>query len=838
MSFLTPLFATAGLILAAGPVIIHLLNRRRFRVVDWAAMDFLKEAMQRQRRILRLRDFFLLVLRTLCILFFGLAMARPKSEDGVVDANNPVHAILVIDNSLSMSYGSEGDTVLDKAKNAAKTLVKEGLPLGSRYSVLPLCSSDTSEYSLDAHATKEDAQLWIDKIKVVDRTAGVPEVLTLAKAAVKNAVEDKVILTRHLIFFGDQQANNWPRGAGVSSLLQSIGTSDDPDPDRQQLTKINVVQVGEVAKGNVWIEDLRVQDEVADVESRTVFIVKLRYEAPEGEDGAIEDIEVRLQIDENPPARKVVSLAAGQVREVAFSHKFDPFDPDLEEGGTKFAKVKASTSAVDDLALDNERYLVVPVLSAIPVVFIDQYGTDEAPASNKYGETYHVRNLLAPTLSSQGNDRQLIKKVHVRIDEVGREHLSDARLVVIAGVNNPEEAIDDLREYVEQGGQVFIAAGGDFDQKLWQDHGWGDKGEGILPAPLKEEVVGKLPGQGVTDLEPFQIQFDSLSTRRFQIERESDTALEDLYMTPIFFKAVVADMAEADSSWETARKSFLASEIKRIKEEREAGEDRLEKSGRWLKWSRDINHNDGVAEPETLAQSLLPVVTARYDNDHPMFIERRIGAGQVVFFTSGLSSDWNTLTRTNAVLVLDRILRGMLNSTLQKANFTSAEDVRIGIRARDRGQDFYLTRPGEEDGDPVRKSIEVQAVAGGGNKIEVHNPGVRRRGHYTIEAQGKNSWSRPLAVNGPVSDSDLTIAKSGTIKLPDDESYKLSWSSRLDAEGLDDGIAGQDSWKLWMLAVLLLLLIEVLILSWGALSGMLTSASAAESDGSPATEGA
>ena len=64
MSFLTPLFATAGLILAAGPVIIHLLNRRRFRVVDWAAMDFLKEAMQRQRRILRLRDLFLLVLRT------------------------------------------------------------------------------------------------------------------------------------------------------------------------------------------------------------------------------------------------------------------------------------------------------------------------------------------------------------------------------------------------------------------------------------------------------------------------------------------------------------------------------------------------------------------------------------------------------------------------------------------------------------------------------------------------------------------------------------------------------------------------------------------------------
>ena len=84
----------------------------------------------------------------------------------------------------------------------------------------------------------------------------------------------------------------------------------------------------------------------------------------------------------------------------------------------------------------------------------------------------------------------------------------------------------------------------------------------------------------------------------------------------------------------------------------------------------------------------------------------------------------------------------------------------------------------------------------------------------------------------------MGVAKALNIKLPEEEAYKLSWSSRLEADSLDDGIAGQDSWKLWMSAVLLLLLVEVLILSWGALSGVLTSASAADSDGSPATEGA
>ena len=58
-SFFTGSFAIAGMIAAAAPVLIHFLNRRRFRVVPWAAMDFLREASRRSRRFLRLRDLLL-----------------------------------------------------------------------------------------------------------------------------------------------------------------------------------------------------------------------------------------------------------------------------------------------------------------------------------------------------------------------------------------------------------------------------------------------------------------------------------------------------------------------------------------------------------------------------------------------------------------------------------------------------------------------------------------------------------------------------------------------------------------------------------------------------------
>ncbi|HOM17244.1 MAG TPA: BatA domain-containing protein, partial [Thermoguttaceae bacterium] len=69
--FYAPWFVIAGLAAAAGPVIIHLLNRQRYRVVEWAAMDFLRQAIHRSRRWLRLRDLVLLLVRCGCILAFA-----------------------------------------------------------------------------------------------------------------------------------------------------------------------------------------------------------------------------------------------------------------------------------------------------------------------------------------------------------------------------------------------------------------------------------------------------------------------------------------------------------------------------------------------------------------------------------------------------------------------------------------------------------------------------------------------------------------------------------------------------------------------------------------------
>src|SRR5436305_7618973 len=74
--FSTPLAALATLAGAASlPVAIHLLNRRRYRVVEWAAMRFLLAARRQNVRRLRLEQLVLLAVRTLLVVLLVAAMA-------------------------------------------------------------------------------------------------------------------------------------------------------------------------------------------------------------------------------------------------------------------------------------------------------------------------------------------------------------------------------------------------------------------------------------------------------------------------------------------------------------------------------------------------------------------------------------------------------------------------------------------------------------------------------------------------------------------------------------------------------------------------------------------
>src|SRR5947209_16890288 len=126
--FVSPWFLWGGLAAVSIPIIIHLLNRRRFKTVRWAAMEYLLQAMRKNRRRLKFEQWVLLAVRCLLIFLMGLALARPVGCDGSALAGlggqrTALH-VFVIDNSYSMAYEPGGrpdaKTHLDQAKLMAE----------------------------------------------------------------------------------------------------------------------------------------------------------------------------------------------------------------------------------------------------------------------------------------------------------------------------------------------------------------------------------------------------------------------------------------------------------------------------------------------------------------------------------------------------------------------------------------------------------------------------------------------------------------------------------------------------------------------------------------------
>src|SRR6478752_7828244 len=114
--FATPAAALATVAGAAAvPIIIHLLNRRRYRIVDWAAMRFLLAAQRQNVRRLRLEQWLLLAVRCAILVLLAVALAAvtpwaesiwqrlmPRGGVAAPVVSGRTHKVLILDGTLSM----------------------------------------------------------------------------------------------------------------------------------------------------------------------------------------------------------------------------------------------------------------------------------------------------------------------------------------------------------------------------------------------------------------------------------------------------------------------------------------------------------------------------------------------------------------------------------------------------------------------------------------------------------------------------------------------------------------------------------------------------------------
>lgn len=174
MTFINPL-ALLGLVAAAIPALLHLLQRRVPPELEFPAVRYLSAAERESARRLKLRHLLLLILRTALIIVIVLAAARPLVRIGGAGggAHEPTAVVVILDNSPSSGVVIDGRLVLDRLRVIARTTISRTTSADRVWLMLSdgVLRGGTREALLASIDSATTGWLRLDLVKAVDRAA-------------------------------------------------------------------------------------------------------------------------------------------------------------------------------------------------------------------------------------------------------------------------------------------------------------------------------------------------------------------------------------------------------------------------------------------------------------------------------------------------------------------------------------------------------------------------------------------------------------------------------------------------------------------------------------------
>lgn len=468
LAFLQP-FLLWGAALVAVPVAIHLLNRRRYVVRSFAAMEFLRQAFAQRRRRMRMENLLLLLLRCAVVLLAVLAMALPQ-----VGGDSP----------LALLSGGRRDLVLvlDRSGSVARRLPGAGSVEARSLELVRRQIASLSDERGDAvtlitpgaaallpapiGATPSQALAALD--------AGLPSPGGSADmlAAVR-LIADRVRPIRQgaldVVVFTDLQELSWREdlGTAFAALFDAGGGS------------------------------LRVVDLASDLsDSANLGVTSLAVDEPmvlAGQPFTVSAVVANHGAQVRPGVTGTF-LLDGQV------HRRVTLDPLLPRGsGVASVRLRIDVPGdhhvtfsleEDELAFDDRRSLALSVRPALEVLLVDG-----SFAGNRLERaTGWLELALDPGVSGINGDDFSPTGIHSRVvdlrsfEQVGRE-LYRYDLIVLADVGAlSKSAAETLEQVVASGTPLLVFTGDSVVPRLWDEQ--------LVPLGLLPARVGAPLGDG------------------------------------------------------------------------------------------------------------------------------------------------------------------------------------------------------------------------------------------------------------------------------------------------------------------------------------------------------
>ncbi len=739
------------------PIIIHLLARRRFKRVRWAAVEFLLTAEKKNRRRVKLEEWLLLALRCLAVLLIALLIARPfLTPSGIVaslSGRAQTERIILIDDSFSMGYVSEGVSLFTHAKRSVRRLIeliREESPddTVTIFRMTQPGSPMERGTFLDDRQTPEllarleslsISQLAMDPTEVIEH---VNNYLSRSEDII-NAAVYVVSDFQKKDWLSDRPGDDETGGAVLKPLMAWSG--DDHD------LQLVLIDVGVDEASNMAVTDVR----VTGGQLVTGAEATLRAKVANFSDSSAVNLDVSSFVGNvAQPTKTIPELVGGLTTSVDLNASF-------VTAGYETVRVSIPPDSLD---VDNERHFVADVANSIRILIVNG-----EPSSDLFeDEVTYLSTALRPKGEIfSGNDVVVVDE-----SELETATLSTYHAVIIANVYRVSEpAAERLEQFVRRGGGVIFYLGDQVDPGLYNATLFRD-GSGLLPAKLGERVRGA---------RPFHLNIvDRLHPIMRPLSLEGDPlGLSDIPFFE-FFDCKPWDAGET-----------LAEDV-------------------------SSNGTDDEGETGMASASLARVLAVfRDDQDYPAIIERKFGQGQVLLVTTGADKEWHLWPNHPTYLpVMMELALHIAKRGVDHADYSAGVPIEMPIDNSIFESDVIVRTPAY----PTEREVVVTAKPpDDGEGLIATWTDTKRSGVYqfVLKRRDEGQTIRLVSVNLDTRESDVASANESELRQAN-EGVPIEYVDGVEALSGEVGNPRTEMWRLVLLAVVATLLFEqFLAWSWG-----------------------
>ena len=432
MNFLNPSLLF-GLFAVSIPILIHLLNLRKIKKVEFSTLMFLKEIQKSKMRRIKLKQIILLALRVMAIVFLVLCFANPVYEGyaGNNDNFSGYTTLIFIDDSFSMAARDSKGQYLAQAKDAVKKILESHKESDDIY-LIPASKTDFkgNKVLFDSFTELYDS---LEKISISYKPADINEIISFSDKILKNSAKPN----KEIFIISDFSQINFNPDNGLTPAISE--TKDNS-------VNAYLIKIGNREINNLSIDSFVVTSKIIeknkDVKIKVFINNHSRYN--------VYNKTVNLIIDNELKGERVIDVSSFDKKEIEFSFKSD------HSGNVNgIVEITQSEFQDEEIIQDNKYYfsLYIPESFNIGVIY-------EKP------EDFYFIDLALRTAGSILSDSIKMKSnlFNVTSERTVTESILKNSVLFISGKNSfTDYESQILRDFVSDGGGLFIFPGNSID---------------------------------------------------------------------------------------------------------------------------------------------------------------------------------------------------------------------------------------------------------------------------------------------------------------------------------------------------------------------------------------